>query len=272
MRFFLDAFQIGAGIQIPPNSARILKSWGLLGEVERFGVEPEALILREWADGAVLFEKKIVPRIRNVYGVPWLLIHRADYFRVLVKEAKRLGVDINVNCAVSRIDCSNAPVLVGNSAGPDIRADVVIGADGIHSKCRDIIQTSLSEPRRVTKGFVHRVSVSDEAIGAHEELVKLLGDKVTNTWVGKGAHVATYPVRGSDVYNFVFICDVLLEGLGDLKSFFKNWDPRLGLVLGLASEVKTWPLVASVGTERWVHEEGNFALLGDACHAMFPYL
>ena len=243
-----------------------------MGEIERYGVEPEALILREGPDGAVIFETNIVPDVRDVYGVPWLLIHRADYFRVLVKEARRLGVGIKVNCTVTQINCLNAPVLVGNSAGPDIQADVVIGADGLHSKCRGMVQDSLSEPRRVTKGFVHRVSVSDEAIGAHEELVKLLGDKVTNTWVGKGAHVATYPVRGSDVYNFVFICDVLLEGLGDLKSFFKDWDPRLGLVLHLASEVKWWPLVASVGDERWVCEEGNFALLGDACHAMFPYL
>ena len=244
----------------------------MLDELETYAVEPEALILRAYRDGAVLSEAKIAPGVREVYGVPWLLIHRADYFKVLVEEAKRLGVCIKVYCAVTRIDCSNAPVLVGTSAGPDIHADVVIGADGLHSKCRGMIRDSSSESRLATKGFMHRVSVSDEAIGAHSQLVALLGDEVTNTWFGPGAHVATYPVQGSDTYNFVFICDVLLESLGHMKKFFKDWDPRLRLVLDLASDVKTWPLIASSGTEKWVHPEGNFALLGDACHAMFPFL
>ena len=219
----------------------------------------------------MLSEAKIIPDMRDIYGVPWLLIHRADYFRVLVKEAKRLGVCIKVNCAVTRINCSNVPVSVGNSAGPDIQAEVVIGADGLHSKCRGMIQDS-SETRLVTKGFVHRVSISDEAISAHSELMALLGETATNTWTGPGAHVATYPVRGSDTYNFVFICDVLLENLDAMKTYFQDWDPRLRLVLHLASEVKTWPLVASVGNGSWVHDEGNFALMGDACHAMFPFL
>ena len=124
MRF--DARQTGAGIQVPPNSARILESWGLLGEIESCGVEPEALVLRAYGDGDVLCEREMFPGMRDVYGVPWLLIHRADYFGVLVREARRLGVVITVNCAVSRIDCSNVPVLVGISEGPDIRADVVI--------------------------------------------------------------------------------------------------------------------------------------------------
>ena len=267
-----NAMQTGAGIQIPPNSTRILKSWGLLDEIERYSVEPEALILRAYGDGAVLSERRIVPAMRDLYGVPWLLIHRADYFRVLVEEAKRLGVTIRVNCAVTRINCSKAPISVAISAGPDIHADVVIGADGLHSKCRGMVQQS-SEPQLVTKGFVHRVSVADEAIRAHSELRALLGNQVTNTWFGPGAHVATYPVRGSNTYNFVFICDGPLENVDAMKTFFHNWDPRLRLVLGLASEVKQWPLIASEGTdEKWVHEEGNFALLGDACHAMFPFL
>ena len=237
-----------------------------------YGIEPEALILRAHGDGAVLSETKIVPGMRELYGLPWLLIHRADYFKVLAREAKRLGVCIKVSCAVTRMNRSTSPILVENSAGPDIVADVVIGADGLHSKCRSMIQDSSSKSQLATKGFVHRISVPDEAIRAHSELVELLGNSVTNTWFSPGAHVATYPVRGSDTYNFVFICDVLLNSLNDMKTYFNDWDPRLRLVLDLATHVKTWPLIASFGAGKWVHEEGNFALLGDACHAMFPFL
>lgn len=209
--------------------------------------------------------------MREAYGVPWFLIHRADYFNVLAEEGKRLGVKIKLACAVTQMDCSNAPISVANTAGPDIIADIVIGADGLHSKCRGMIQES-PEPQLVTKGFVHRIMITHDAIRDHSELVDLLGTSVTNTWTGPGAHVATYPLKGSNTHNFVFICDTLLDTLADMKNYFKNWDPRLLLILDIAQDVKQWPMTASTGNEPWLHPDGNFALLGDACHAMFPFL
>ncbi len=219
----------------------------------------------------MLSTTKILPVMRETYGAPWLLIHRADYFNVLAEEAERLGVKIRLGCAVTQISCLSALTLVSTSEGMDIRADVVLGADGLHSRCREMIQES-SKPQIMTKGYVHRVMVADDAIRAHPELVDLLGGSKTNTWMGPGAHVATYPLKGSNTYNFVFICDSLLHTLEDMNAYFEDWDPRLVLVLELAYDVKQWPLTASLGKEKWVHAEGNFALLGDACHAMFPYL
>ena len=248
-----------------------MESWGLLEAVQAHSIEPESLILRAYQDGVVLSDTKIVPSMRELFGAPWLLIHRADYFHVLAKEAKRLGVEIKLECAVSQIACSCAPILISNSAGADIQADVVLGADGLRSRCRGMIQKT-SEPQLMTKGFVHRIMIVDDAIRAHPELVDLLGHSVTNTWMGPGAHVAAYPLKGSNTYNFVFICDTLLDTLSDMKKYLKDWDPRLVSVLEIANNVKQWPLNASLGNERLVHPEGNFALLGDACHAMFPYL
>ena len=247
-----------------------MESWGLLEAIKAYSIEPEALILRAYQDGAVISDTRIVPDIREIYGAPWLLIHRADYFNVLAKEAERIGVKIRLGCAVTQIICSDASILVSNSAGPDIGADAILGADGLHSKCRGMIEKS-PEPQLMTRGFVHRIMITDEAIRAHPQLVDLLGGSITNTWMGPGAHVATYPLKGSN-YNFVFICDTVLQSLGDMRDYFKDWDPRLGLVLEIAHDVKQWPLNASLGKERWVHRVGNMALLGDACHVMFPYL
>ena len=263
--------QIGAGIQIPPNAARILQSWGLLEAIRACSIEPERLILREHRRGAVLCEPKLVPEMEEAYGAPWLLIHRADYQKVLVDEAERLGVVIRLGCAVTQIGCSGAPVLVSVSAGADIPADVVLGADGIHSRCREMVQES-AEPQLMTKGFVHRILITDDDVDAHPDLATLLRTPVTHTWMGPGAHVASYPLKDSNTYNFVFICSTQLPTLNDMKTHFQNWDPRLLSVLNIAHEVKQWPLTASVGNERWIHPVANVALLGDACHAMFPYL
>ena len=200
-------------------------------------IEPESLILRAYRDGAVLCDTKIVPSMRELFGVPWLLIHRANYFNVLAEEAKRLGVEIKLECAVTQIACSCTPILVSNSEGADIQADIVLGADGLRSRCRGMIQET-SEPQLMTKGFVHRIMIADDAVSAHPELVDLLGSSVTNTWMGPGAHVSTYPLKGSNTHNFVFICDTLLDTLSDTRTYFKDWDPRLVLVLENARDVK----------------------------------
>lgn len=227
--------------------------------------------MRDYRDGAVLSDSKLVPGMKEAYGAPWLLIHRADFYRVLAEEAERLGVKIRLGCAVTQINCSCAPILVSTSAVLDVQVDVVLGADGLHSKCRGMIQES-SEPQLMTKDSVHRIMITGNAIRAHSELEDLLKSPVTNTWMGPGAHVAGYPLKGSSTYNFVFICDILLNRLGDMRNHFKDWDPRLRLVLEVAHDIQQWPVTVSLGKERWVHAVGNFSLLGDACHAMFPYL
>ena len=187
--------------------------------------------------------------MKETYGAPWLLIHRADFYRVLAEEAERLGVKIQLGCAVTQINCSCEPILVSTSIEAEIQVDVVLGADGIHSKCRGMIQESW-EPQLMTKNSVHRIMITGDAIKAHSELVDLSKDSVTNTWMGPGAHVTGYPLKGKTTYNFVFICDTLLNTLSEMRSRFKHWDPRLRLVLEVAHDVQQWPLTASLGKER----------------------
>ena len=248
-----------------------MKSWGLLEAIRACTIEPDSLHVRAYHDGALISDFKIIPRIEKVYGAPWLLIHRGDYQKVLVEEAERLGVQIRLGCTVTQIDCSSTPILVSISGGADVRADFVLGADGLHSRCRAMIQEN-SEPQHMTKDFVHRIMISADDVKSHPELAELFQCPLTITWMGPGAHVACYPVKDSNMYNFVFICATPLNTLSEMRTYFQDWDPRLILVLEIAQDVRQWPMTASFGEEQWLHADGNFALLGDACHAMFPYL
>lgn len=190
---------------------------------------------------------------------------------MLVEEVERLSIKIRLGCTVTQIACSSAPILVSVSGGVDIEADVVLGADGLHSRCRAMIQEN-PEPPHMTKDFVHRIMITAEDVKAHHELEELFQCPLTITWMGPGAHVACYPVKDSNMYNFVFICASPLNTLSDMRRYFQDWDPRLILVLEIAQDVREWPMTASFGEAQWLHAEGNLALLGDACHAMFPYL
>ncbi|CAF9908045.1 MAG: hypothetical protein ALECFALPRED_004207 [Alectoria fallacina] len=264
--------EIGAGIELPPNSTRILKRWGILDAVRDYSTEPDRLLLRSYRDGSVLSDVGLVPFMEEAYGAPWLLIHRANFQKVLAKEAERLGATIELEFHVTEITCTSTSIVVSSAAGAELRPDVLLGADGLHSACRAEIQQGSSNSHVVTENMAYRITIKAEDMQSHPELVSLLESPDINGWMGPGAHVVSYTLKETDLYNFVFICGAHLGDVVEMRDFFRGWDPRLRLLLDIAQGVSKWPLCTSIGTGEWVHPEANFALLGDACHAMLPFL
>lgn len=66
-----------------------------------------------------------------------------------------------------------------------------------------------------------------------------------------------YPLKDSNTYNFVFIRCTCLNNLSEMRLYFKDWYPRLTMVLEIAQDVQQRPLKASLGKERWVHAAGD---------------
>ena len=82
--------QVGAGIQVPPNSARILQRFGVLDEIRQHSVVPHAFILRSYR-GHEVNRQPMLPFCEQAYGAPYLQIHRADFHSALVRRARALG-------------------------------------------------------------------------------------------------------------------------------------------------------------------------------------
>ena len=95
--------EVGAGLQIAPNCTRILRDWGLLDEVVDLGVTPSNLIMRDAVDGSELTRLDLTDA-RHRYGSPYVVIHRSDLHGTLLREAKRLGVDLVTGCSVSDVE------------------------------------------------------------------------------------------------------------------------------------------------------------------------
>lgn len=57
-----------------------------------------------------------------------------------------------------------------------------------------------------------------------------------------------------------------------MRDLLKGWDPKLQTLLELVDQTQKWRLLTSSEMEDWGHQAGKFTLLGDACHAMPPYL
>jgi salicylate hydroxylase len=85
----------------------------------------------------VLSTQPCVPYCEQRYGAPYLHIHRADYHSILVDEARRLGVTIKLDCHVEGIDFEKAAIRLSGQL--EFEADVILGADGLKSVCREAL-------------------------------------------------------------------------------------------------------------------------------------
>ncbi|KAI4181878.1 MAG: hypothetical protein L6R41_006351 [Letrouitia leprolyta] len=269
--------EIGAGIQVPPNSSRILERWGLLDKVKDISVQPRDFVLRSYRDGTILSKQNMVPYAVQRYAAPYLHIHRADYHKILVAEAERLGVKIILGSTVSKLDFERPLVYLNGK--PEFYADVVIGADGLKSKCREAM-LGYPDPPRFTGNLAYRIIVKVEDMKSCPDLSELTEEPAIHYWMGPQAHAVCYFLQGGRLCNLVLLCpDDLPEmvntakaDIQEMREFFRAWDPKLQQLLGLVQETSKWRLQNSEELESWSHTAGKFVLLGDACHATLPYL
>ncbi|RFU26959.1 hypothetical protein B7463_g9381, partial [Scytalidium lignicola] len=177
-----------------------------------------------------------MPYVEDTYGAPYLHMHRADFHKVLVEEAKRLGVAILLASTVKSVDFEKPSTHLAD--GTEFRADLIIGADGLKSACREALLRR-ADPPKLMGDLAYRIIVKAEDMLKHPDLVELVDNPAINVWMGPDSHVVCYLPKGGGLYNIVLIRP---NNLPD-------------------EEMKTWS-----------HPSGKFTLLGDACHATLPYL
>lgn len=62
--------EVGAGIQIPPNSSRLLKEWGVYDSVQKCAVLPKNIHFRRYASGDIIGRTPLHPTLSEQYGTP----------------------------------------------------------------------------------------------------------------------------------------------------------------------------------------------------------
>ncbi|MCO1657315.1 FAD-dependent monooxygenase [Pseudonocardia sp. S2-4] len=260
--------EVGAGIQLAPNATRVLRDLGVLAEIERVAVRPEVFEFRRWDDGRLLSSTPLGAAIEQTYGAPYLHVHRADLVRVLAGAfpAERVAVGRRCVGAVRRPD--GAEVRFADGSGT--AADVVVGADGIHSAVR----ASLFGARaaRFTGYVAYRGLVPAQRVAGLG-----LGRRSTVD-LGPGAHLVHYFVAAGRLLNVVCVLEEsswtreAWTDPGDpaeLRAAFTGWHPTVrGVVEALDHPLK-WALFDREPLPEW--GAGAVTLVGDACHPMLPY-
>ncbi|OTA86717.1 hypothetical protein M434DRAFT_376126 [Hypoxylon sp. CO27-5] len=272
--------EIGAGIQITPNSSRTLQRWGLSDELWASATEPTYLAFRRYSGEPLVFEKDFGRKMREKYGAPFIQLHRIDFQTALHARAKELGVDFRFGTRINKVNFETGEITT--QSGEKARGDLVIAADGLWSLCRaQFLPRDFEGVPRPTGDLAYRSVITLDQI-EDPELREWVSNPKLNIWIGPNSHAVGYSLRGGTELNIVLLVpDDLPSGISkqagsveEMRALFKNWDPILSRFLALVDSVKKWKLMHRKEMRRWVHisENSNIAFVGDSCHPMLPYL
>ncbi|RDW69761.1 putative FAD dependent oxidoreductase-1 [Coleophoma cylindrospora] len=271
--------EIGAGIQVLPNASKILTHWGLHEKLSAHSCSPTQCNLINW-HGEPLTSMSFTDA-SQAYGSPFWDFHRSDLHRVLYERVLELGGTVEVKSRVVDciVDATAGSATVELASGAKASADLVIGADGIRSKMREVL-VGHPVPPTPTGDLAYRLLLDTKALMGDADLRAFVEQEQVTYWMGPGIHVVVYLIRNGGLLNMVLLVpDDMPEGattmegdIEEMKALFKGWDPRIGKLLSLCKEVQKWKLCIQHELAQWTHPQGHFTLLGDAVHATLPYL
>ena len=261
--------EVGAGIQLAPNATRILHRRGLAEALARVAVRPACTEVRRWDDGRVLWSQPLAHTVEARFGAPYYHLYRPDLLAVLA-EALPAGI-LRLGHRLTAFAEQPDGVALGFANGKSARADVVVGADGIHSTVREVLFGP--ESPRFSGSTAYRGLVPIERL-AHVPL-----QRQGYSWLGPDRHFVHYYVAGGRLLNFVAVCPAgawRLESwsargrVEDALAEFAGFHPTVCQVIGAADETFRWALYDRPPLPAW--SRGRVTLLGDAAHAMLPFL
>ena len=264
--------EVGAGLQLSPNATRLLFRLGLEAELRRIGFEPQSADIRDRTDGSLLLSTPLGPAAEQRWGAPYLQAHRADLHGVLLAAAQAASVDLRVDSPIEDFEAGPHGVRL-RVRGEALTADVLVGADGIHSRVGAALRGE--RPARFTGQIAWRGLVEARRLPAG-----LIAPAAT-VWTARGAHFVHYYVRGGELVNFVGFTPgrrpspeswTEPAAPGEIARAFDDWPGPVRTLIaeqqggcGWRSAVHDRPASAD-----WTR--GRVALLGDAAHPMPPYL
>jgi salicylate hydroxylase len=262
--------EVGAAVALSANATRELRRLGLGEEVEAVSVVPSALVIRRWDTGEVIADH---PMGRDgayeaAFGAPYYGVHRVALLAALADRVGDEGLNLGHRCV--GVDERGSGTELRFADGKTAPADVVVGADGVHSVIRPHVAGPVRGRYSGTVGYRGLVPI--------EDMPSLPDPTPLQFWAGPGRHLLHYAIDGGRTVNFLAVVRVpewtnttWMEecAASDAVDAFAGWHPAVTEMLGATNVGARWALHDLAPLERW--QTDRTVLMGDAAHAMVPH-
>jgi salicylate hydroxylase len=261
--------EIGAGIQVTPNSAKVLRALGLERELAAASFEPECIATRDSVTGRLVSRVPAKETYVTTFGAPWYQLHRADLLDMLARKLPPGTVRTGARCIGVTLSPNAATLSFAD--GRREEADVVVACDGIHSVVREAL-FGRSEAR-FTGHMCWRALVPADALPPGHVAPDL------TAWMEPRAHVVTYYVRRGELVNLVAFRESkewveeswsMESDPREMRDAYARVHPDLRLLLERVPRCFKWGVFDRDPLPQWT--KGCATLLGDAAHPMLPFL
>jgi salicylate hydroxylase len=263
--------EIGAGVALHANAMRVLRFIGVEEAVRKVSGRTEYAVTRDGITGRVISRTSRARQV-ELMGIEPATVHRADLLDVLAAALPDGIATLGKRCV--SVESTGSSAVARFADGTEVEADVIIGADGIHSAVR----TALFGPDapRFTGKICYRSVIPTAAVRGG-----VLSDVATDNgqWLGPHGTIVLYPLRGEELINVVAHYDddtyrheswVTECEQAEILERYAGWNESLLRLFEAGQTWYKWALYDRDPIPAWT--SGRVSLLGDAAHPMLPYL
>jgi salicylate hydroxylase len=260
--------EIGAGVALHPNAMRVLRMIGVEDAVRKVAGRSEYAVTCDGRTGRTISKISRAQQAAT-YGLTGATVHRADLLDAIAAALPANSVTLGRRCAT--VESHDDVAVARFEDGSEIEADVIIGADGIHSRVRKAL-FGPDDPKFTGK-ICYRSVVPVDAI---------TGDRPSTDnaqWLGPHGTIVLYPLRGNQLVNVVAHYDdedyrheswINECERQEVLDRYAGWHESVLRVFAAGDTWYKWALYDRDPIPRWT--QGRVTILGDAAHPMLPYL
>ena len=263
--------KVGADINLTPNVVRAIDDLGAGEAIRRLGAMPTYRISRDWKTGDETSRLGMSKVAEERYGAPQVTIHRADIIDALSQLFPKEQIQFAKKLKTLKQDSQGVELVFED--GSAVHYDVVIGADGIHSRVRTALFGE--ESPRFTGIVSFRSVVPTERVRHVPEI------EAFTKWWGPvpQMQIVTFPLnQGKDTFVFATVgqdswAEESWTSEGDvheLQSLYSEFHPHARALLDACDTTLKSALYEREPLAQW--SVGTVSLLGDACHPMLPFM